>query len=212
MKKTFLKLTLLILALAIAAAPITANAAPNVSNQTSAAIKLKEDMRKLWTDHTIWTRSYVVSSLAGLEDQEKVLARLLRNQTDIGNAIKPYYGEKAGNTLASLLQEHIMLAGSVVGAAKAGDQANLKKFNKEWYRNADDIALFLSNANPNWSNEELKKLLYMHLQLLTDAVLARIKKDWAGDIIAYDKGEDHILLLADTLSRGIIKQFPKKFK
>jgi flavin-dependent dehydrogenase len=110
-----------------------------------------------------------------------------------------------------LLREHILLAGKVVDAAKSGNQADLKKYNKEWYRNADDIAMFLSNANPNWSNEALKELLYVHLQMLTDQVVARLKKDWDGEILAYDKGEDHIVKLADALAEGIIKQFPQKF-
>lgn len=146
-----------------------------------------------------------------MKDQEKVLVRLLKNQEDIGNAIKPYYGEAAGNKLAKLLKDHILIAGKIVGAAKSGDQANLKKFNTEWYKNADDIADFLSSANPNWNNKELKELLYMHLKLVTDQVVARIKKDWDAEIMAFDEGEDHIIKLADTLSKGIIKQFPKKF-
>lgn len=95
--------------------------------------------------------------------------------------------------------------------AKSGNQADLKKYNTEWYRNADDIALFLSKANPNWNNEELKSLLYKHLKLLTDEVVARLKKDWDAEILAFDKGEDHIIKLADALAEGIIKQFPKKF-
>lgn len=97
-------------------------------------------------------------------------------------------------------------------AAKSGKQADVEKYNKEWYRNADDIAQFLSSANPNWSNKELKDLLHKHLQLVTDAVTARIKKDYVADIIAFDQGEDHIILLADTLTEGIVKQFPNRFK
>lgn len=117
-------------------------------------LQLKENVRKLWIDHTIWTRNYIISDLADLEDKSKVLERLLRNQEDIGNAIKPYYGEQAGNKLTELLKEHIVLAGKVVDAAKGGNQADLKKYNTEWYRNADNIAKFLSSANPNWSNKE----------------------------------------------------------
>lgn len=55
-------------------------------------------------------------------------------------------------------------------------------------------------------------MLHKHLQLLTDAVVARLNKDWKAAIKAYDQGEDHIIKLADVLSDGIIKQFPKKFK
>lgn len=217
MKIQFLKLTLLGMILMMSIIPVKAEASSNeqvnVSKQclSPSMVQLKENVRKLWIDHVIWTRSYIVSAIAGLDDQGKVLARLLQNQQDIGNAIKPYYGEAAGNKLAELLKEHILIAGKVVDAAKAGNQIDLEKYNKEWYRNADDIAKFLSSANPNWSNERLKELLYMHLQLLTNAVTARIKKDWDADIIAFDKGENHIIVLADTLTAGIIKQFPDRF-
>jgi hypothetical protein len=110
------------------------------------------------------------------------------------------------------LREHIQLAGGVVDAAKAGNQADLAKFNKEWFRNADDISKFLSAANPNWSEKEQRDMLYAHLQFVTDQATARLKKDWKADILAYDKGEDHMMMYADMLSDGIIKQFPDKFK
>ncbi|MEH6850497.1 MULTISPECIES: hypothetical protein [Bacillus] len=215
MKKLLLKFSLILMSCTILLSPIKVGAEENVRIQkpcpSQSAIQLKDDLRRLWIDHTIWTRNYIISALAGLKDQDKVLARLLKNQDDIGNAIKPYYGEVAGNKLAKLLREHILLAGKVVVAAKSGNQANLKKFNKEWYKNADDIAQFLSSANPNWSNDALKELLYTHLKFVADEAIARIKKDWDADILAYDKGEDHIIKMADTLTEGIIKQFPNKF-
>lgn len=214
MKRGFLCL-LAAVYLILGIAPLGTHAAGNeqtkasISNQ--AKIKLMGDLRKLWIDHTIWTRSYIVSAIAGLEDQSDVLERLLRNQQDIGNAIKPYYGEQAGNKLAELLTEHIVIAGKVVDAAIKGDQAAFTQQNKEWYRNADDIAQFLSSANPNWTKKEIQDLMYVHLQLLTDQVVARLKKDWKTDIAAFDKGEEHIIKLADTLTEGIMKQFPDKF-
>jgi len=177
---------------------------------SAGAAKLKEDMRKLWMEHTTWTSKYIVSAVAGLKDKDKVLARLLRNQEDIGNAIKPFYGDAAGNKLTELLKEHIVLAGKVVDAAKRGKKAELKKQNDEWYRNADDMAKFLSSANPNWSEAALKDLLHTHLQMVTNEATTRIKKDWDGNIAAFDHGLDHIIKLADALSAGIIKQFPSR--
>ncbi|MCA1062610.1 glycosyltransferase [Rossellomorea sp. AcN35-11] len=178
---------------------------------TGSRMKAKEEMRILWNDHVIYTRQYMISAVDGLEDQDVVLSRLLQNQKDIGNAIKPYYGEEAGNKLADLLTEHIVLAGKIVDAAKNGKQANVKKLNKEWYRNADDIAGFLSKANPYWSEKALKDLLYMHLQFVTDEAVARINKDWKAHINSFDNGKSHIIQLSDTLSAGIAKQFPEKF-
>nr|WP_141432476.1 glycosyltransferase [Bacillus sp. 03113] len=196
--------------------PMKIEAKGNVNAQTHcispSAEKLKGDLRRLWIDHTIWTRNYIISALAGLEDQQKVLARLLKNQEDIGNAIKPYYGEQAGNKLTELLKEHIVIAGKLVDAVKQNNQADIEKYNKEWHRNADNIAKFLSSANPNWKFNVIQDLMYVHLKLLTDQVLGRVKKDWDADIAAFDKGEDHIIMMADALTDGIIKQFPAKFK
>jgi hypothetical protein len=36
--------------------------------------------------------------------------------------------------------------------------------------------------------------------------------DWAGDVVAYDKVHDEILHMADMLTKGILAQFPKKFR
>ncbi|URN92543.1 MAG: glycosyltransferase [Candidatus Pristimantibacillus lignocellulolyticus] len=192
----------------IVSANVHANGIPN--NKATCELRMAE--RQLWIDHVLWTRSFIVSDLANLEDKSDVLERLLKNQDDIGNSIKPYYGEEAGNKLTKILREHIELAGQVTNAAKTGNTADLEKYNKLWYKNADDIADFLSAANPNYSNKELKDMLYKHLQFLTDQVVARLSKDWKADIVAFDKGEEHMIMFADMLVDGIIKQFPKKFK
>ena len=33
--------------------------------------------RQLWIEHVLWTRSYIVSAIADLEDKDPVLQRLL---------------------------------------------------------------------------------------------------------------------------------------
>lgn len=159
----------------------------------------------------IWTRSYIVSAISNRPDQKDVLDRLLQNQQDIGNVIKPYYGEAAGNKLADLLREHILIAGKIVDAAKAGNQADVQKLQADWHRNADDIAKFLSAANPNWPFKTLQDMLYTHLQLITEIVVNCLKGDWKADIAATDKNEIHMIHLADILTEGIVKQFPAKF-
>ncbi|MCM3719562.1 glycosyltransferase [Fictibacillus phosphorivorans] len=176
------------------------------------ALNLYSTQRRLWKDHVYWTRSYVQSALSGHPNKDAVLKRLLQNQKDIGNSIKPYYGDAAGNQLAKLLTEHIVLAGQLVDALSKGDKVNADKYNKEWYRNVDEIAAFLSKANPKWEEQELRNLLHMHLQILTSEVAAFLNKDWTGEIIAFDKGINHILVLADEITNGIMKQFPHQFR
>ncbi len=183
-----------------------------VTAKTSAKEQsLRLAMRTLWEDHITYTRNFIISALAGLDDTPKVTERLLRNQDDIGNAIKPYYGEKAGKELTRLLREHILIAADIVKAAKAGDSKAVDAGQKRWHANAVELATLLSGANRNWSKAALTEMLDKHLEFTTTEVVSRIKKDWAADIEAYDKGHKHMLMFADTLTDGIVKQFSSKF-
>lgn len=170
-------------------------------------------MRKLWEDHVTWTRLYIVSAAADLPDKDLTAQRLLDNQTDIGNAVKPFYGDAAGTQLTALLKDHILGAVDVLVAAKAGDKAKLDEANKKWYANADDIAAFLSKANPdNWPLADMKAGMKMHLDLTLQEASDRLGGKFADDIKDYDKVHEHILTLAGLLSTGIMKQFPDKFQ
>src|SRR5436305_2299233 len=170
-------------------------------------------MRKLWEDHITWTRVFIISAAADLPDKDAATQRLLQNQVDIGNAIKPYYGAAAGDQLTALLRDHILISADVVAAAKANDQAKLADANRRWSANADQIADFLSKANPkNWPDAEIRAMMHDHLRLTTNEAVARLHGDWAGDVKAYDDVHQQILRMADMLSAGIINQFPEKFK
>ncbi len=190
----------------------TTHAKPQASCISQSEVEFENSFRRLWIDHVLWTSNYITSATtADAGDQKQVLTRLLKNQEDIGNAIKPVYGEQAGNQLTVLLKEHIVIAGKIVDAAKRNDTASVNKLNKEWYKNADEIAAFLSNSNPNLKNEELKELLYMHLKLVTDDVVASVQKNWSNRITSIDEGVSHIILMSDAISSGVVKQFPDKF-
>ena len=110
------------------------------------------------------------------------------------------------------MHTHITEAADLLKAAKKDDNANFDAINKKWKENADEIANFLASANPNWKAAEMKKMMADHLSLTTDEAVARKKKDYTGDVKAYDKVHDEILKMADMLSMGIMKQFPDKFK
>lgn len=173
--------------------------------------ELKLAMRKLWEDHVMWTRNVIFCLVDRLPGKDQAVNRLLKNQVDLGNAIKPYYGEEAGKKLTDLLYPHITIAAEVVNAAKAGNTKALDEANKRWYANADEISEFLSTANPNWEFEKMKMMMDEHLKLTTDEAVHRIKKNYDADVITYDKVHNAILKMSDMLADGIVKQFPEKF-
>ena len=179
---------------------------------TPKELTLRNSMRALWEDHVTWTRLAVISLIDGSPDTEATVARLLRNQTDIGNAIKPFYGKAAGNALTAELRKHILIAADLIGAAKAGDQARVKAEQARWEQNADDIAVLLNKVNPRqWKRAALRAMLGEHLRLTTQEVLARLNADWRADVAAYDRIHHHALGMADALSAGLTAQFPGRF-
>ncbi len=175
-------------------------------------ITFRNAMGEYWEDHITWTRMFIISDLADSPDLPVTTQRLLQNQVDIGHAIKPYYGDAAGDQLTGLLRDHILIAADVVAAAKAGDSARLNDQMARWQANADEIGDFLGSANPdNWPAADMKAMMHQHLDLTTAEVVARLHQDWAGDIAAYGKVHLHILVLADELTNGIVAQFPDAF-
>jgi hypothetical protein len=185
---------------------------------TSAKITKKQAafhdaMRKLWEDHITWTRLAIVSFAHDLPDLPATEARLLDNQADIGNAIKPFYGKAAGNRLTALLKEHIAGAVELLKAAKAGDNAAFASAKTAWYRNGRQIARFLSNANPRFLPfAATNQLMKGHLDQTLDEAAHRLGGDFPADIRDYDRIHRHILMMADAISTGIIRQFPGRFR
>ena len=198
--------------------PATAHAGSHDSDHAATAgsakqATLHDGMRKLWEQHVAWTRLTIVSFAANTPELPATQARLLRNQTDIGNAIKPYYGRAAGNQLTTLLREHITGAVVVLQAAKAGDTAALAAAKDAWYVNGQEIADFLNAANPrNWPRATLRSMMRTHLDQTIQEAVAQLTGDYAASVRTYDEIEDHILTMADALSSGIVAQFPRRFR
>jgi len=179
---------------------------------SASELALRTQMRKLWEDHVTWTRMVIVSVAADLPDRQAAVGRLLANQDDLGEAIKPYYGDAAGDRLAELLREHIVIAADVLTAAKAGNSEALNAALERWYDNGDDIAAFLNAANPrNWPLEEMRQMMREHLDLTTAEAVARLGGDWDADVQAYDRAHEQVLEMADMLSAGIVDQFAARF-
>lgn len=181
------------------------------SKSVSPAATLRQNMRALWSDHVIWTREYIVAAVADQPDQQAAANRLMKNQEDIGAAVAAYYGQPAGAKLTELLKAHISIAVDLIRAAKAGDSAAQRQADMLWHRNGEDIADFLSKANPNWPRATLVAMMNTHLSTTTDEVAARLTKNWDADVRAFDAVYQHILAMSDALSDGIIKQFPSRF-
>ena len=181
--------------------------------RTAKQAAFQDQMRKLWEDHVTWTRLAIVSFADESGNFNATAARLLQNQTDIGDAIKPYYGEEAGNALTALLRDHITIAVELLQAAKAGDTGAFNDANARWYANSDDIADLISSVNPSeWPQSEMRAAMKMHLDQTLAEAAHELGGEYEASVADYDEIHLHILAMADQLSTGIMAQFPNMFR
>lgn len=177
-----------------------------------AQVELYTTMRNLWTDHMQWTWATVDAFFHNQDGLGPQLDRLLVNQADIGSAIVPFYGQEAGDQLTALLTTHIEQAVPVLTAAQAGDQEALDQALADWYANAEEIADFLSAANPdNWPQSATRPMMEAHIDTTTVYAVDLLSGDYVAAVLHYDEALEHMTMLADALSAGIITQFPDRF-
>jgi len=184
--------------------PYVAHVNPCLSR---AELELRNTMRLLWSQHVYWTRAAVIALINDSPDLDMVLARLLRNAPEMGEALVPFYGKEAGDRYGELIKEHLVIAADLVKAAKAGDTKKFEAIDKKWYANADDISEFLSMINPFISKQDMQEMMYKHLELLKTETTYLIQKNHTASINTFDLVELQALHMADEISEAIVSQF-----
>jgi hypothetical protein len=190
---------------------------PAVADAPNAAVPAKVAAtqaaeRDLWVGHIFWVREVV----RGLAEKNQAAAdfaekQVVANAKQLAGAIEPFYGKAAGDQLFKLLAGHYTAVKSHATATIAGDEAGAKKALAELTANANEIARFLSGANPNLPEATLKSLLAAHGGHHVQQNQQLAAHDMAGEARTWDAMKSHVYTLADALIAGIAKQFPDKF-
>ena len=181
---------------------------PSDSIAAGQRIELINSMRLVWSQHVYWTRMLMISIIEKLNDQEEVTNRLLQNPSDIAGIFDTYYQPDITRTIEQLLTEHLQIGAELITVLRDGNMEEADILDQQWYANADQIADALGNSNPYYDAEELRNMLYTHLELTKQEVAMRIAGDYQADITAFDEVEQEVLSMADYLSYGLMEQFP----
>jgi len=170
---------------------------------TTKQMTLRNELRKLWEQHVIWTRSFIISTASDLGDLPFVTNRLLQNPSDFAEGLRVFYGNQKANQFKDLFTQHLLIAAELVNAAKQGDEKKVDTTRKNWYENADAIALFLADINPNWNQKEWQALLYSHLKMTEAEAVYRLSGKYEEDVKLFDSIEDQALKMADYMYYGL---------
>ena len=176
-----------------------------------ATYTLISNMRKAWEQHVYWTRLLLISIAERLKDQSATTARLLQNPKDIADIFANFYNADTAKTIDRLLTEHLQIGAALITALRDNKTSEAENLKRQWYLNADQMADAFSGINPYYNHDELRRMLYTHLDLTTQEVAMRLAGDYPADIKAFDRVEQEALSMADFFSFGIMRQFPQRF-
>lgn len=181
----------------------------NAAAPTSKAIQTKDALRDLWVGHVFWVRNVAIETLAGNKAAAKAAEeQVVTNAKQIAGAIEPFYGKAASEKLFGQLAGHYgAVKDYLVATDKAAQEAAWKKLGA----NAEEIATFLSGANPNLPIDTLRGLLLAHGGHHVQQITQLRAKDYAGEAQTWDAMRQHMYVIADALTDALAKQFPAKF-
>lgn len=165
---------------------------------------MKEKLRKVFTDHVIYTKLYMEKYGTSRAETAVILKRLLSNQDDIANTLKPVIGIKQSKELARLLKQHIQLSGSMIAYVyqrdkKLADEAALKVF-----QNGRQVAEFLTELNPKTLPLRITEEMFdMHNKQVFKLAWCHGWKEYKEEAHVFDEYLVHMLRMSDAIAKAV---------
>lgn len=165
---------------------------------------VKETARKLFTDHAMYIKFYIESFGNNLKDVDVITARLLKNQDEIGEFVRPIVGEENGNKLAKLLREHIMASIGALKAMKSGDVKQVNDAEKVVFANSKEVATLLSSFNPKILPLEamIREFSHHNEYILQIATLCKEGK-YEEEVKTFDAYFNHMITFSDMIAAAL---------
>lgn len=171
----------------------------------------KTAMELLWTNNATLLREVIIDVVDERGNSEQSIENLHKHQTDIGDALKPYYGYEISDKLTRLLDTNVTMAVNFLKAIRSDNADDLENAKQKWYKNTDELVTYLTGINAFLANNELTQLIRDYISSTIDEAITRLKKDSSADTVAYEKAHGLVVTIADMLADAVIKQFPEKF-
>ncbi len=174
---------------------------------TYGQMNLINTLRKFWMELPMWRRAYLVSYASNFGDLDVIGSRLYDAPTDLGNVLEPFFGDPAARTIENMIREQIVIGAQILRAEKTGDIQTINQNTEALYRNADRLAAYLAQVNPNWDEQTWKNLLYDYYKTTILEMVLVLSGKYTESVTLYESMEDQALNIADYMAKGMIPYF-----
>lgn len=179
---------------------------------TARAASLRTTLNTQLQEHAYLAAAATGAALGGRSGEFKAAANALDvNSRALASAVGSVYGADAGSAFLGLWRRHITIVVDYTTAIAKKDKAGADKAVMGLIGYTQDLAAFLSGANPNLPKAAVADLVKSHILTLKDVIDAQAAGDQARSFTALRSAASHMQMIADPLADAIVKQFPGKF-
>jgi hypothetical protein len=169
-------------------------------------------LRDLWLGHIFWVRNVSVAAIDKNEPAIKAAEKqAVANAQALAASIEPFYGAAAKDKFFELLAGHYGAVKAYLVAAVAGDVSAQAKATQFLASNADEIATFLSQANPYLPKDAVQGLLLAHGGHHIQQIQQLRDRNYDAEAQTWEEMKTHVYQIADATADALAKQFTKKF-
>lgn len=170
-------------------------------------LALITNLRQLWMQLAIWSRSLIVSTAGNLSDIQMITDRLMYLPEAFASVLSQYFEPQEADRFRELLEEHIAVVLALVSAEKNNDVQTVNQETMNLYDNANRIAAYLVSVNAYWNNEHWQIILDDYIEMLLADLVARMAGVYAKEIDIFDDLQTQAIKLADYMARGMMQRF-----
>lgn len=171
---------------------------------------LQDEQQLLWTQHAAWTRTLLVETLADTSSTPQVKVRLRDAHADLGDALRPFFGDEAAVALTDLLAAESGALIDVLDARRSGDADAAAEAEAHWRARTDELAALFAEQSSAWSGETFARTLELRVDATLEQIDARLAGDWARDWSAFERLQLLQRSLADEITSGLAANFPER--
>jgi hypothetical protein len=169
-------------------------------------------LRDLWLGHIFWVRNVSVATFDKNDLAVKAAEKqAVANAHAIAASIEPFYGAAAKDKFFTRLAGHYGAVKAYLLAAVAGDPSAQAKATQSLTSNADEIATFLSQANPYLPKDAVQSLLLAHGGHHIQQIQQLRDRNYDAEAKTWEEMKSHVYQIADATADALAKQFTKRF-
>lgn len=168
---------------------------------------LRNVLRQIASQYTMWTRFLLVSTASGIDDQEVLKNRLYQVPIDFSNLLLIYYDKASVDKIETIFREQVTLVIQLINTLLFQNEAKGNSAITALQNNSKEFAAALHGLNPYLDENILNTSFSGLISMTVDEIQKRRTKQYALDVYQYTFIEYQVLMIADLIWEGFVREF-----